>query len=847
VPKQALIIANSDYDDAHFDPLPAATADAVHLAEVLGDPTIGGFAVETLVDADQRTVMRTLESFFTRARSDDLLLLHLSVHGWKDRRGQLHFVVRDTERDFLGATAIPASFVNDRMLQSPSRRIVLMLDCCYSGAFSTAMVRRTATPPQVDVADPFSGNGRVVLTASTALQYAHEGEQEVRSSRTRSQPSVFTAAVVEGLRDGGADLDGDGLISISELYEYVNAQVAERLPDQSPTMSVDSAQGTIYVARSPRHAESDLLAELRGAVAERQAWKRIGALHLIERLLGSVREPTRNAARKALIGLIADSDREVASRALQLWQARGLGDPPVTTATRDTYRPQILAAAQPVVGIDFGTTNSAIGLLDAGDVRLIPNAEGALVTPSVVAITSDGRALIGAAAKRQAVTNPANTVRSVKLRLGTDWSIQSGDVRYTAEDIAALVLSQLQRDAEAYLGTAIYGAVLTVPAYFDQAQRYALSAAAHAAGVNVLRIINEPTAAAMTYGLNRQNDASTVLIFDLGGGTFDVSLLEIGDGVCEVKATAGDNHLGGDDWDQALADHLIQMVRRQHGVDLTGDPTAAQRLKEVAEAAKIELSSSSRTEIRLPYLTALKAGPVHLETTVTRSEFEAMTQGVLERCKKPIKQAIRDAGLKMSDLDHVILVGGATRMPAVGSLVKELTGGKQPYRGLIPEGVVTGAALEAGVIVGQVKDVLLLDVCPMSLGVETKGGLFTKLIERNTTIPTKWSATFTTEADNQATIVTKIYEGERETAADNKLLLALELTGLAPAPRGEPQIEIAFDIDANGILHVGAKDLGSGREASGTVNRDSVAAAARYRPSKGAWAPVLVTRPEHRP
>ncbi|OLE25490.1 MAG: hypothetical protein AUG44_15925 [Actinobacteria bacterium 13_1_20CM_3_71_11] len=594
--KRALIVANSRYDDSHFDPLPAAAADAEQLAEVLGDPAIGGFTVAILDDHDQRSVMRELESFFKQAGHDDLLLLHLSLHGWKDRSGHLHFVVRDTERDYLSSTAIPASFVNERMLQSGSRRIVLMLDCCYSGAFGAVMVHRSASPPQVDVTEPFSGSGRIVLTASTALQYAHEEEQEVRSSRTRSQPAVFTSAVVAGLRDGSADLDGDGLISVSELYDYVTVQVAARLPDQTPTLSVDSVRGgPIYVARSPRYVAGDLLTELRSATAERQAWKRIGALHLVERLLGSVREATRDAARQALTGLLADGDREVASRALRLWHQRGLGEPPVVSQPRPVRPPHPGAVGRPVVGIDFGTTNSAIGLLEGGDVRLIPNPEGELITPSVVAITPDGRTLVGAPAKRQAVTNAAHTVRSVKLNLGTDWSVQRGDVRYTAEDIAALILSRLYQDAEAYVDGALYGAVLTVPAYFNHVQRHALAHAADAAGINVLRIVNEPTAAAMTYGLNRGSQESTVLMFDLGGGTFDVSLLEIGEGICEVKATAGDNHLGGDDWDLRLAEHLGTVVRRKSGVDLTGDPVANQRLKEAAEAAKIELSATTTT------------------------------------------------------------------------------------------------------------------------------------------------------------------------------------------------------------------------------------------------------------
>jgi molecular chaperone DnaK len=716
--KRALVIASSTYDDGFFNPLPAASADAQHLEEVLSNPHIGGFAVETLLDSNQRNVMRALESFFRRGQTDDLLLLHLSVHGWKDSWGQLHFVVRDTEKDSVGATAIPASFVNTCMLQSGCRRVVLMLDCCYSGAFSTAMWRRSSSPPHVDVSEPFSGTGRVVLTASTALQYAHEVQQDVCTSRLQSKPSVFTSAVVDGLRDGAADLDQDGLVSVNELYEYVSATIASRIPDQTPTLSIDSVQGTIYIARSPHAPEGDLLAELRSATSERDAWKRSGALHLVKRLLGSVVESTRDAARASLIMLLTDTDHEIATQALDIWHARGLGELPTSVGSRRKFRHPAGVLRNPVVGIDFGTTNSAIGVLEGGDVRLIPNTEGALVTPSVVAFGNDGRTLIGASAKRQAVTNPANTIRSVKLRLGTDWSIQRGETHYTAEDITTLLLTQLVYNAEQFLGSTIYGAVLTVPAYFDQVQRYSLKAAAEAAGINVLRIINEPTAASITYGLHRQKE-STVLMFDLGGGTFDISLLEIAEGVCEVKATAGDNGLGGDDWDRALVDYLIEMVARTNGLDISTDPVAVERLREVSEAAKIDLSSSGVVDIRLPYLGMKDGSPIHLDTKLTRPQFERLTQQVLDRCEGPIRRVLKDASIKMHDVEHVILVGGATRMPAIEKLAIQITG-KPPYRGLIPEGVVTGAALQAGILVGEVKDVLLLDVCPISLGIETK-------------------------------------------------------------------------------------------------------------------------------
>jgi molecular chaperone DnaK len=840
--KRALVIANSQYDDERFAALPAAAADAAALAGVLSDPAIGEFAVEPVVDVGQRAAMRAIQLFFSSAKSEDLLVLHLSLHGWKDLRNRLYFVARDTERDLLEATAISAEFVSERMSQSKSRRIVLLLDCCYSGAFTAGMLRRSAESPQVDVAEPFAGKGRMVVTASTSLQFAHEGEPDVRLSRTQAQPSLFTAAVVQGLRDGSADLDRDGLISVGELYDYVHEQVRRKVPGQTPTLSVDSAQGTIYLARSPRSLDTDILSELRAAIADPQAWMRVGALHLVERLLGSVREPVREAAQKTLLGLVADDDSEVAQRARELWHKRGLGEIPAFVRAPRAHSARI-ADTDFVAGIDFGTTNSAIGVIDNDDVRIIPNAEGALTTPSLVALTADGLPLVGMAAKRQAISNPEYTVASVKLRLGTDWSIERNGTRYDAEEIAALILARLRIDAEAYVGGPLHGAVLTVPAYFSYAQRYALRRAAEIAGINVLRIISEPTAASITYGLNRAED-QTALMIDLGGGTFDVCLIDVtSDGIVEVRATSGDNHLGGNDWDQLLANHLVTLVRQQHGVEVSHDAEAMQRLTEAAETAKIELSSSLSTHIWLPYLAATQAGPVHLNTTLTRAEFETVTSDVLDRCKTPIKQVIKDAEIKLSDISHVILVGGSMRMPAVGELVRQMTGGKRPYRGLIPEGIVTGAALQAGILTGKVKDLLPLDVNPLSLGIETLGGIYTKLIQRNATIPIKWSELFTTNRDNQNNVTLHIMEGELELAQHNSTLAIFELAGLAPAPKGVPQIEITFDIDANGILDVSAKDLGSGKAQSLTVNRQIVAEAARRRQPER-WSKLLENVPD---
>ncbi|MGD9793488.1 MAG: molecular chaperone DnaK [Acidimicrobiia bacterium] len=481
------------------------------------------------------------------------------------------------------------------------------------------------------------------------------------------------------------------------------------------------------------------------------------------------------------------------------------------------------------VGIDLGTTNSVVSVLEAGDPVVIPNSEGARTTPSVVAFSKNGEVLVGEVAKRQAITNPDRTIRSVKRHMGTNWKIDIDGKGYTAQEISARTLMKLKRDAEAYLGDTVTQAVITVPAYFDDAQRTATKEAGQIAGLEVLRIINEPTAAALAYGLDKGSADETVLVFDLGGGTFDVSVLEIGDGVFEVKSTHGDTHLGGDDWDQRIIDWLVQSFKSAHGVDLAADRMATQRLKEAAEKAKIELSQVQSTQINLPFITATPEGPLHLDESLTRAKFQEMTADLLERCRLPFEQAIKDAGLTKGQLDHVILVGGSTRMPAVSEMVQSLTG-KEPNKTVNPDEVVAiGAAVQAGVLKGDVKDVLLLDVTPLSLGIETKGGVMTKLIERNTTIPTKRTEVFTTAEDMQPSVEIHVLQGEREMASYNKTLGKFQLVDLPPAPRGVPQIEVTFDIDANGIVHVFAKDRATSKEQSmtitgqSTLNKDDIA------------------------
>ncbi|WP_344611788.1 Hsp70 family protein [Dactylosporangium salmoneum] len=552
-------------------------------------------------------------------------------------------------------------------------------------------------------------------------------------------------------------------------------------------------------------------------------------LRLAERLLNT--PSARADGQTVLRALLGEPDRAVARRARELWYGNGLGAIPGQRPPTDR---------DPIVGIDLGTTNASVGLLEQGRVRLLPNAEGAETTPSVVAVTADGAALAGAAAARQAMTNPDGTVRAAKLKVGTGWSIARGGVRYSAEDLLTLLVARLHVDAESYVDGPIRGAVLTVPASFDQRQRLALAGAVRRAGLDVLRILNEPTAAALAHGLHR-NAEETVLVFDLGGGTFDVSLVEIGEGIIEIKSTASDPNLGGDDWDRRLVTHLTSLIRQRYGLDVTGRPAALERLREAAERAKVELSSAGSAEIALPYLGTTEAGPVHVAETITRPAFEQLTRDLLARCRAPVERVLRDAGIQIGGVDRVVLVGGAARMPAVGNLVRDLTAGRAPYRGLPPEGVVMGATLQAGVLGGGLKDVILLDVTSLGLGIELAGGAMLTLIERNTSIPTRITRTVTTAAETQDSVLLRVFEGDHPEAPANTPLAAFELTGLpAPGP-----IDVCFDIDANGLLEVTATDRGSRRRSSVTVDLTTVAAAGAFTPTaaQSALLPALPPPP----
>ncbi|WP_432839208.1 Hsp70 family protein [Dactylosporangium sp. CA-092794] len=604
--------------------------------------------------------------------------------------------------------------------------------------------------------------------------------------------------------------------------EPARAETVSVKPARAETVTVEPARAeTVPV----EHARAETVPVEHARATAPPEEERDG-LARAERLL---RTPAaRRDGESLLRTLLGDPDRAVARRARELWYGNGLGAVP-------GQRPA--TSRDPVIGIDLGTTNAAVGVLERGRVRMVPNAEGATTTPSVVAVTADGAALIGAAAARRAMTDPAGTVRGAKLLVGTGWSIERGGARYTADELLTLLLAKLHVDAETELGGPVHGAVLTVPASFDHGQRLALVGAARRAGLNVFRLLNEPTAAALAHGLQRGQE-EIVLVFDLGGGTFDVSVVEVYDGVVEIKATAGDPGLGGDDWDRRIVAHLTSLIRQRYDLDVAGRPAALERLRDAAERAKVELSSAGSAEISLPYLGTTADGPVHVAETLTRAVFEELTRDLLERCGATVERVLRDAAVEMPSVDRVVLAGGASRMPAVGELVRELAGGRAPYRGLPPEGVVIGAALQAGVLAGEVKDVLLLDVTSLGLGFELAGGAMRTVIERNTSIPTRITVPVTTGADGQDSVLVRVVEGNHPAAAANRLLATLELSGLPPAPAGTPHIEICFDIDANGILDVSAADQRSRRRRSLTVDRTTVEAAGAPGPDRARLLPV---------
>jgi actin-like ATPase involved in cell morphogenesis len=710
--RDALIVATGTYVDEGLRRLRAPARDAEALTQVLGDPTIGDFETRQVVDQPHHVIAREIQLFFDRRSLDDLLVLHLSCHGVKDDDGRLFFAGTNTERGLLDATAVSSEYVRRVMDRCRARSIVLLVDCCYSGA----LLAGSKGDASVHLKETLAGQGRAILTATNEVEYAWEGEERMG----QGQPSLFTAAIVEGLRSGAADRDGDGEVSVDELYDYVHERVLQAKRGQTP-LRWALLQGDVHIAHNPHrgrmHTE-ELPAELRTAVEHPLASVRLGVVEDLTQLLDGPSPVLASAARRALESLLGDDSRRVASAAAQALP--GSKEPVEPTATEQPPPMPKQGTIGTCLGIDLGTTNSVIAVIEGGEPSVIANSEGSRTTPSVVAFTRTGERLVGQLARRQAAVNPENTISSIKRFMGRRFSEVESERKivpyevkpgkddrvvvevpavsedFTPEEISAMILQKLKADAEAYLGEKVTDAVITVPAYFNDSQRQATKNAGQIAGLNVLRIINEPTAASLAYGLDKKEN-ETVLVFDLGGGTFDVSILDVGDGVVEVKATNGDTHLGGDDYDRRVVDWLAEEFKKENGIGLKAEGVALRRLTEAAEQAKIELSSRLETTINLPFIAAAQTGPKHLEATLTRAKFEALTADLTERCRGPFMSALKDAGLTPQQINEVVLVGGSTRIPAIQQLVKELAGGKEPHKGVNPDEVAAvGAAIAFG-------------------------------------------------------------------------------------------------------------------------------------------------------
>jgi molecular chaperone DnaK len=807
---RAIFVGTAHYGDDALPDLPGVLGNLGDLVQRLTHENSGGFLAEhctviTDPESGDRLGARMAE---IAEQAEDTLLVYYAGHGLVDAYGDRYLGLSSTLARRLAFTAMPYSIMRRVLRESPAANRVLILDCCFSGRAIEAM-----TDPDSAVSGQIDIDGVYTLTSAPANQTAN--------APTGARHTAFTGELLRFLGDGLRD--GPELLTLGQIYRHLlRALNARGLP--KPQRRGTGTSDQLALVRNVAWAASQYAAgfpiEIARALQDKLPEVRYEAIAMLATLVRMSDGDLAQAALDALRELTDDDSRRVATAATKTLQelrpepAPSTTDIPVEPSTKDNPAPGRTAIA---VGIDFGTTNSAISVLEDGEPVLVANSEGSRKTPSVVAFGKTGEVFVGQPAKNQAVSNVDRTYHSVKRHLGTDWTTGPIDGRsYTAQEIAARVLVKLKLDAEAYLDAPITDVVLTVPAYFNELQRQATKEAGEIAGLRVLRLLSEPTAAALAYGLGNSDEDLTVLVCDLGGGTFDVSLLEIGDGVLEVRATSGDDRLGGDDWDQRIVDRLVQRFRLAHGVDLSRDRIALQRVREAAEKAKIDLSSSTSTTINLPYL-AMGAGkdPLHLDETLSRAEFQTITADLLERTRAPLTDVFTEAGIGVAQVDHILLAGGGAHMPAFVELVRELMGGASPKQRISPgEIVADGAALQAGVLNGDIMDVLLLDVTPLSLGVETKGGVFTKLIPRNTSLPTLRKEVFTTAEDNQPSIQIKVFQGEREIAEDNRWLGTFELTGILPAPRGVPQFEVTFDIDANGVMHVSARDLGTGREQS---------------------------------